>query len=55
MSWNNTVIAVVAGDAREQEIARCAVRAGATVRAYGFPGRMRASRASITPRMRPTR
>ncbi|GAA2846795.1 dipicolinate synthase subunit A [Aminobacter aminovorans] len=37
MSWNNTVIAVVAGDAREQEIARCAVRAGATVRAYGFP------------------
>jgi len=26
-----------AGDAREQEIARCAVRAGASVRAYGFP------------------
>lgn len=37
MSWKNTVIAVVAGDAREQEIARCALRAGATVRAYGFP------------------
>lgn len=37
MSWDNTVIAVVAGDAREQEIARCALRAGATVRAYGFP------------------
>ena len=37
MSWNNTVIAVVAGDAREQEIGRCAIRAGATVRAYGFP------------------
>ena len=37
MSWKNTTIAVVAGDAREQEIARCAVRAGATVRAYGFP------------------
>ena len=37
MSWKNTVIAVVAGDAREQEIARCALRAGATVHAYGFP------------------
>jgi dipicolinate synthase subunit A len=37
MSWQNTVIAIVAGDAREQEIARCAVRAGAVVRAYGFP------------------
>lgn len=37
MSWANTVVAIVAGDAREQEIARCAVRAGATVRAYGFP------------------
>ncbi|MCB1385093.1 MAG: serine carboxypeptidase [Nitratireductor sp.] len=37
MNWDKTVIAVVAGDAREQEIARCAVRAGATVRAYGFP------------------
>ncbi|MBR0857851.1 dipicolinate synthase subunit DpsA [Bradyrhizobium liaoningense] len=37
MTWHNTVIAIVAGDAREQEIARCAVRAGAVVRAYGFP------------------
>lgn len=37
MSWQNAVVAIVAGDAREQEIARCAVRAGATVRAYGFP------------------
>src|ERR1700730_12733611 len=37
MSWKNTTIAVVAGDAREQEIARCAVRAGAKVRAYGVP------------------
>lgn len=37
MSWTDTVVAVVAGDAREQEIARCAMRAGATVRAYGFP------------------
>lgn len=37
MSWHDTVIAIVAGDAREQEIARCAVQAGAVVRAYGFP------------------
>jgi dipicolinate synthase subunit A len=37
MSWRNAVLAIVAGDAREQEIARCAIRAGATVRAYGFP------------------
>ncbi|BCH22972.1 dipicolinate synthase subunit DpsA [Mesorhizobium sp. L-8-3] len=37
MSWEDLVIAVVAGDAREQEIARCAVKAGAKVRAYGFP------------------
>jgi dipicolinate synthase subunit A len=37
MSWQNIVIAVVAGDAREQEIARCAVGTGAAVRAYGFP------------------
>jgi dipicolinate synthase subunit A len=37
MSWKDTTVAVVAGDAREQEIARCAVRAGAKVRAYGFP------------------
>lgn len=37
MSWTDTVVAVVAGDAREQEIARCALRAGAAVRAFGFP------------------
>ena len=30
-------IAIVGGDAREQEIARLAVAAGATVRCYGFP------------------
>ena len=37
MSWKDLVIAVVAGDNREQEIARCAVRAGAKVRCFGFP------------------
>ena len=37
MTWENTTIAIVAGDAREQEIARCAVSARAKVRAYGFP------------------
>ncbi|WP_029041312.1 dipicolinate synthase subunit DpsA [Cucumibacter marinus] len=37
MSWKDLTIAVVAGDAREQEIARCAVAAGAKVRAFGFP------------------
>ncbi len=37
MNWHDLTIAIVAGDAREQEIARCAVRAGAKVRAYGFP------------------
>jgi dipicolinate synthase subunit A len=37
MTWRNTVVAIVAGDAREQEIARCAVHAGASVRAFGFP------------------
>lgn len=37
MSWQDLVIAIVAGDAREQEIARCAIKAGAKVRAYGFP------------------
>ncbi|MFD2249193.1 dipicolinate synthase subunit DpsA, partial [Pseudochelatococcus lubricantis] len=36
-SWNDITIAVVAGDAREQEIARCARDAGASVRAFGFP------------------
>ena len=37
MNWNQAVIAIVGGDRREQEIARCAVAAGAQVRAYGFP------------------
>jgi len=37
MSWNQLVIAIVGGDRREQEIARCAVAAGAEVRAHGFP------------------
>ena len=37
MNWDQVVIAVVGGDRREQEIARCAVAAGAEVRAYGFP------------------
>lgn len=31
------ILAIVGGDAREQEIARLAVAAGATVRCYGFP------------------
>ena len=37
MNWDQVVIAIVGGDRREQEIARCAVAAGAEVRAYGFP------------------
>jgi dipicolinate synthase subunit A len=37
MSWNRLVIAIVGGDRREQEIARCAAATGAEVRAYGFP------------------
>ena len=37
MSWKNLTLAIVAGDAREQEIAHCAVQAGASVRAFGFP------------------
>ncbi len=37
MNWKDLNIAVVAGDRREQEIARCAAATGATVRAYGFP------------------
>ncbi|WP_026380892.1 dipicolinate synthase subunit DpsA [Afifella pfennigii] len=36
MNWKERVIAVVAGDRREQEIARCAAATGAEVRAYGF-------------------
>lgn len=37
MNWQNLNIAIVGGDRREQEIARCAVATGASVRAYGFP------------------
>jgi dipicolinate synthase subunit A len=37
VDWSNLVIAVVAGDRREQEIARLAAATGAQVRAYGFP------------------
>ncbi len=37
MNWNKLVIALVGGDRREQEIARCAVATGAEVRGYGFP------------------
>ena len=37
MNWNETTIAIVGGDRREQEIARCAAATGAHVRAYGFP------------------
>jgi dipicolinate synthase subunit A len=37
MSFAGLVIAVVAGDRREQEIARCAAATGAEVRGYGFP------------------
>ncbi|HYC45266.1 MAG TPA: dipicolinate synthase subunit DpsA [Burkholderiales bacterium] len=37
MDWKKLRIAVVAGDRREQEIARQAAATGAEVRAYGFP------------------
>ena len=37
MNWQGLTIAVVAGDPREQEIARCAAGTGAEVRAFGFP------------------
>jgi len=37
MNWTNLVVAIVGGDRREQEIARCAVATGARVRGYGFP------------------
>jgi dipicolinate synthase subunit A len=37
MKWHECVIAVVAGDRREQEIARQAALTGATVKAFGFP------------------
>ncbi len=37
MDWKSLSIAVVAGDRREQEIARQAALTGAEVRAFGFP------------------
>lgn len=37
MNWSNLTVAIVGGDRREQEIARCAAATGASVRAYGFP------------------
>jgi dipicolinate synthase subunit A len=37
MKWEERTIAIVAGDRREQEIARCVAATGADVRAYGFP------------------
>lgn len=37
MNWDALSIAVVGGDAREQEIARLAAGTGARVHAYGFP------------------
>jgi dipicolinate synthase subunit A len=37
VDWSRLVIAIVAGDRREQEIARCAAATGATVRGFGFP------------------
>ena len=37
LDWKKLTIAVVAGDRREQEIARCAAATGALVRAFGFP------------------
>lgn len=37
MSLDGITIAIVAGDRREQEIARCAAQEGAKVRAFGFP------------------
>jgi dipicolinate synthase subunit A len=36
-SWDSLAIAIVAGDRREQEIARLAAETGAKVRAFGFP------------------
>lgn len=36
-SWNELNLAIVGGDQREQEIARCAAATGAVVRAFGFP------------------
>ena len=37
MNFAGVTIAVVGGDRREQEIARCAAAEGAAVRAFGFP------------------
>jgi dipicolinate synthase subunit A len=37
VDWQKLVIAIVAGDRREQEIARLAAATGAQVRAYGIP------------------
>lgn len=37
MNWSKLVIAILGGDRREQEIARCAAATGAEVRGYGFP------------------
>jgi len=37
MDWHKITIAIVGGDNREKEIARCAAETGAVVRAYGFP------------------
>ena len=37
MDWKRLTIAIVAGDRREQEIARLAASTGAAVRGYGFP------------------
>jgi len=37
MNFLDLTIAIVAGDRREQEIARCASATGATVRGFGFP------------------
>jgi dipicolinate synthase subunit A len=37
VAWSSLTIAMLGGDAREQEIARLAAATGATVRAHGFP------------------
>jgi dipicolinate synthase subunit A len=37
IAWERMVIGMLAGDRREQEIARLAAETGAEVRAYGFP------------------
>jgi len=35
--WSELILAIVGGDQREQEIARCAAATGAKVRGFGFP------------------